>query len=76
MTDSPVPPSKSITHALEQAKTDPQHKEVPDWDHDDDCDSFEDDADDGWDECGMTRYGYCTLAGSEWCDWECPRNKP
>ena len=23
-------------------------------------------------ECGMTEDGYCTLAGTEFCDWECP----
>jgi len=22
--------------------------------------------------CGMTRDGQCTMAGSEYCDWECP----
>lgn len=43
------------------------------WD-DDDADDFEEDE--GWDECGMMRNGYCTLAGTEWCDWDCPRNKP
>lgn len=31
--------------------------------------------DDGWDECGMTPDGQCTLAGTEWCDWSCPRNR-
>ena len=23
-------------------------------------------------ECGQTRDGDCTLAGTEYCDWECP----
>ncbi len=27
-------------------------------------------------ECGMMRDGTCTLAGSEDCDWSCPRNLP
>jgi len=27
---------------------------------------------DGSDECGMMPDGQCTLAGSEWCDWNCP----
>jgi len=24
------------------------------------------------DECGMTEDGFCQLAGTEYCDWECP----
>lgn len=27
-------------------------------------------------ECGMMADGYCSMAGSEECDWECPRNRP
>ena len=23
-------------------------------------------------ECGKTRDGYCQMAGTEYCDWECP----
>jgi len=23
-------------------------------------------------DCGMTPDGYCTLAGTEFCDWDCP----
>lgn len=42
----------------------------------DDDDQGEDEDDEGWDECGMMPDGFCTLAGSEWCDWHCPRNKP
>lgn len=26
-------------------------------------------------ECGMMHDGQCTKAGSEECDWECPRNR-
>lgn len=36
----------------------------------------DDDADDpdAWmDDCGMMQDGQCTKAGSEECDWECPR---
>ena len=38
------------------------------------------DDEDYWDEdsfnaqlmnCGMTREGYCMLAGTEYCDWDC-----
>ncbi len=46
-------------------------------------------ADDGWlddddepedddlemDDCGMTDEGLCMYAGSEWCDWSCPRER-
>lgn len=24
------------------------------------------------DECGMMRDGTCTMAGTEYCDWDCP----
>ena len=27
-------------------------------------------------ECGMMADGYCTMAGTEDCDWECPRGRP
>jgi hypothetical protein len=26
-------------------------------------------------DCGMTADGYCTKAGSEECDWVCPRGR-
>jgi hypothetical protein len=26
-------------------------------------------------ECGQDRSGYCSMAGSEYCDWECPFSK-
>jgi hypothetical protein len=35
-------------------------------------DDFDDDEIDE-DECRMMSDGQCLLAGSEWCDWECPR---
>ena len=35
----------------------------------DDEDEFDDDA---GDHCGMTPDGLCQLAGSEFCDFECP----
>jgi hypothetical protein len=42
-------------------------------DFDDDAQPDED-FDDGEPpfDCGMTSDGYCTKAGSEECDWECP----
>lgn len=41
-------------------------------DDDFDGDFFDDDDDPDFDECGMAASGGCTLAGTEWCDWECP----
>jgi hypothetical protein len=38
---------------------------------DDEEDDFEDDWGD-YDECGLRHDGQCGLAGSEWCDFECP----
>ena len=44
------------------------------------CICFDDDdrteEDDLLDECGMMPDGYCTLAGTEHCDWDCPRSRP
>lgn len=38
-----------------------------------DADARDDDALDYIsDECGMTPYGGCLSAGTEYCDWECP----
>jgi hypothetical protein len=45
--------------------------ELPEFDDDDYVDDDDgDDFDD--DECGMTADGGCTLAGTEFCDWDCP----
>lgn len=30
---------------------------------------------DNLDDCGMMPNGQCLQAGSEWCDWDCPRNR-
>lgn len=46
------------------------------WDDDFEEDSDLDEDDDGYEDCGRWRNGrlseYCALAGTEWCDWECP----
>lgn len=46
----------------------------------DDFDDFDDDEfdeDDPADDCGLMADGQCMLAGSEWCDFECPyRDSP
>jgi hypothetical protein len=47
------------------------YSELPEFD-DDFVDGDYDDVDDFDDECGMTADGGCTLAGTEWCDFECP----
>lgn len=39
-----------------------------DWDLDDDEDDFEN----ALDECGQLPDGGCMLAGTEFCDWDCP----
>lgn len=40
------------------------------------CDDDEDEDYDAAEECGRWRNGkldiQCSLAGTEWCDWECP----
>lgn len=41
------------------------------------CDPDNDDDPDAWmDECGMMTDGKCMLAGTEWCDWDCPAMTP
>lgn len=43
------------------------------WDYDDsDDDNEEDELERAMDECGQIRGGGCMLAGTEFCDWECP----
>jgi hypothetical protein len=54
-------------------------KPTPDADPDDHFEPFDDEPEDDdavdLDECGMMPDGQCTLAGSEWCDWECPLDR-
>jgi hypothetical protein len=49
----------------------------------DDSEGLCDECGEPWDQCehffpnwvcGMGPDGYCSLAGTEECDWECPRN--
>jgi hypothetical protein len=43
------------------------------YDFDDDEEFTDDDAiDELMGECGKGRDGYCSLAGTEYCDWDCP----
>lgn len=50
---------------------------MSDSDHYPDDDDDDDDPDQEFLDfvCGMRRDGQCSLAGSEDCDWECPRNR-
>jgi hypothetical protein len=50
---------------------------MTDWHpRDDDIDDFEGDPlQEAMDECGfLPDEGICMLAGTEWCDWDCPFN--
>ena len=47
---------------------------MPDYDDDwFDDDGPDEDEDDTFD-CGLMGDGQCSMAGSEWCDWECPHS--
>ncbi len=35
-------------------------------------DDDDDDLENAMDECGQMSDGFCTMVGSEYCDWECP----
>lgn len=53
--------------------------DIREWTQDEiDEQMFDDEDDDGFDpadECGRTSDGQCMLAGTEWCDWECPHSR-
>ncbi len=38
-------------------------------------DDLPEDEDENMDDCGMMPDGQCLLAGSEWCDWDCPHSR-
>jgi len=64
MTDTPSDPVTSKV-------TDTQQPEPPDYyDYADDLD--DEDEDDIGEDCGQLPDGTCLLAGTEYCDWECP----
>jgi hypothetical protein len=53
-----------------------EHHEVNYDADDDDGDYTDEDAiDDLITDCGRTNDGGCSLAGTEYCDWECPFTK-
>ena len=47
-----------------------------DWPEVDDEDDYDPDEEFLDYECGMRSDGQCSKAGSEECDWECPRSRP
>lgn len=57
-----------LRHAIVEIK---EHHQI-NYDPDDDGYSDEDAIDDLLDECGQDGSGHCLLAGSEYCDFECP----
>lgn len=51
--------------------TSPPYDRVDETEWDDD--PRDDDEEDGDGECGLGPDGQCSLAGTEWCDWDCGR---
>jgi hypothetical protein len=41
------------------------------YDYLDDLDLEPDEDEDGFDDCGLRANGTCSLAGTEYCDWDC-----
>ena len=79
-----IPRSAADSPAINSPGTDSWH-EGDDWedygddfdDHGGDCQCEACEFDRAMDDCGMLPPdlgGGCTLAGSEHCDWDCPRN--
>jgi hypothetical protein len=61
-----------ITKLEQRIKETKEHHEC-NYDYDEDDPYTDDDAiDDLMDECGQDRHGHCSLAGTEYCDFECP----
>lgn len=48
------------------------HMYMGDLDYEEEEDFYYDEIDRSMDECGKTREGICMLAGTEFCDFECP----
>lgn len=62
-------PDARLHRAIAERK---EHAEC-NYDFDEDEAFTDDDAiDELMGECGQTPDGYCTLAGTEYCDWDCP----
>lgn len=60
--------SRKLQYAIEETK---EHLQI-----NSDPDATDDDAlDDLMGECGQDSSGSCSLAGTEYCDWECPFNE-
>lgn len=59
------PLNEAIAETKDHLNLNHQHADDSDFDDEDAMDSL-------LDECGKGRDGSCSLAGTEYCDWECP----
>ncbi len=62
----------SLKRAIAETKEFLQLNRDPDADDEDALDDLEDALDDLMGECGKGPSGSCSLAGTEYCDWNCP----
>jgi len=62
-------PEARLRRAIAEQK---EHHELNYDPSDDDVYTDEDAIEDLMDECGQDASGSCSLAGTEYCDWECP----
>ena len=58
---------RRLQYAIAETKEHLQLNGDPDADEDEALEALEE-------ECGRQRDGSCLLAGTEYCDWECPFN--
>lgn len=66
--------SRKLKHAVREMKEFLNLNRSRDLCDDEDDGSFSDDdaIEELMDECGRDASGSCSLAGTEYCDWECP----
>jgi hypothetical protein len=59
-------------HLIDSGYYDPEEETMPVEERDtgEDCGRFDQNA-----KGGMLPLGLCRLAGTEWCDWECPYSR-
>lgn len=69
MSGFPMFPARTTSKPLEEEDDDRDGYPDPEDEPEDPDEEFLDMV------CGMRPDGHCSLAGSETCDWECPRNK-
>lgn len=57
--------------------SEPRGRTQEEIDHEfDDDNEYDLDVEDDLEDCGMMANGQCMLAGTEFCDWDCPRDRP